>query len=42
MILVGLVLAIIAGEFLIRPFFVITRCVAASLGAVVGWGRRLP
>lgn len=54
MILVGLALAIIAGlllgrlmgfmagEFMVRLFFIVARWVASVFGAVIGWGRRLP
>ncbi len=45
-IVVGLILGKLMGfmavEFLVRPFFVIGRWVAALLGAIVGWGGRLP
>jgi len=45
-IIVGLILGKLIGfmavEFMMRPVLLIARGVAALLGRIVGWGRRLP
>ncbi len=38
----GKLMGFMAVEFVMRPLLIIARWAAALLGAIVGWGRRLP
>lgn len=38
----GKLMGFMAVEFIMRPVMLLTRLGATLLGAVVGWGRRLP
>jgi hypothetical protein len=40
--ILGKLMGFMAVEFIMRPFLFVGRWGAALLGAIVGWGRRLP
>lgn len=40
--ILGKLMGFMAVEFIMRPIMLLVRWGAALLGAIVGWGRRLP